>query len=137
MKFTSASVHALHALKYLAKQPRGQPIVAETIATAEGLHWRFLLRLLNLMEKAGILRTKRGRFGGYMLARPARSITLLEVVEAVDGPVRFDVPPPPAGGGARLDAELRRVCDAAAEAARRRLARVTVADLAGGGAADT
>jgi hypothetical protein len=56
------------------------------------------------------------------------------LVEGIDGPVRRDVPRwTKAVAGLRLDARLQAVCDAAAEVARRRLRRVTLAELAGDG----
>jgi DNA-binding IscR family transcriptional regulator len=79
---------------------------------------------------AGVLHDLRAPNGGYRLARPARSITLLE---AVDGPVRGKAPRVGVGEAARLDARLERVCEAVAETVRRRLRKVSRADLAGEG----
>jgi DNA-binding IscR family transcriptional regulator len=72
-----------------------------------------------------------GPGGGYRLARPPQDISLLEIVEAVDGPVRGDVPQTVTGADAGIDHRLRAVCHAAAEAVRRCLGRVSVAELAG------
>jgi DNA-binding IscR family transcriptional regulator len=71
--------------------------------------------------------------GSHRLVRPARSITLLEVVEAVDRPVRGEAPVVGGRRHARLDARLQAVCEGVAELVRRQLRRVTVADLAGEG----
>jgi DNA-binding IscR family transcriptional regulator len=90
--------------------------------------------VLGDLASAGLLRSGRGTGGGYRLARPARSVTLLGVVEAVDGPVRGEAPRVGVAEGARLDARLQRACETVAETARRRLRRVSLAELAGGGA---
>jgi DNA-binding IscR family transcriptional regulator len=78
------------------------------------------------------LKSVKGPNGGYSLARPPKDVTLLEVIEAVDGPVRGVAPPVGQGGAAALDRRLQQMCDEAAVLARERLARVTVAELAKG-----
>jgi Rrf2 family protein len=134
MKLTSACVHALRALAFLARHGGDGPVTVDAIARAEGLSEGFLGRVLTALAKAGVLLGGRGSSGGYRLARPARDITLLEVVEAVDGPVWGRAPGVGGPDGARLDAELQAVCDDAAGAVRCRLRRVTVAELADEGA---
>jgi Rrf2 family protein len=131
MKLTSACLHALRALVYLALHGGEGFIPADTIAAARGLPRPFLTKGLTGLTKAGVLVTERGPNGGSRLARPARSITLLEVVEAVDGPVRGEAPW--VGEDSRLDGRLQAVCDRVAEVVRRRLRRVSLADLAGEG----
>jgi Rrf2 family protein len=133
MRFTSACVHGLRALVHLARHEGDGLISGDAIADAEGLSWTFLTKALTALAKARVVVASRGRRGGIRLARPARSITLLEVVEAVDGPVRGEAPRVGGRGHARFDARLQAVCDGAAKAVRRRLRRVTVADLAGEG----
>jgi Rrf2 family protein len=131
MKLTSASVYAVRGLVFLARHPGDHSITAETIAGPEGLSEVFLRKVLAQVGAAGAVRSTRGLHGGYALARPARRITLLDVVEAVEGPLRRDVPRWESGAaGARLDARLQVVCDAAAEAVRVRLRKVTLAQLA-------
>jgi Rrf2 family protein len=133
MKLTSLCVHALRALVYLARHGEGGLVTTHTIAEDEGLSESFLLKSLKPLVAAGVLRSVRGPGGGYRLARPARSITLLEVVEAVEGPVRGEAPRVGGGEHARFDAKLQAVCDDSAEAVRLRLRKVSLADLARGG----
>jgi Rrf2 family protein len=132
MKLTSACVHALCALTHLARHQGGGLVASHTIAAAEGLPESFLLKSLKPLVAAGVLRSVKGPSGGYRLARPARSITLLEVVEAVDGPVR-GLAPRFAGDDARFHAKLQAVCEGVAELVRRQFGKVSVADLARGG----
>jgi Rrf2 family protein len=128
MRLTSACVYALRALVYLARHRKGGFVSVEEIAGAGAPSEGFLRKSLKPLASAGVLRSSRGPRGGYRLARPARSITLLEVVEAVEGPLR-GFAPRLGGGGARLDARLQEVCEGAAEAVRRRLGKVSLADL--------
>jgi Rrf2 family protein len=130
MRLTLGCVYALRALEHLAAQPGGRPATARDIAEAQGAPKRFLLRALKALVSAGLLRSLRGPAGGYRLARPAAKITLLEVVEAVDGPIRGEAPLAREGRGG-FDSRLGAVCQAVADRVRRRLGKVRVSDLAG------
>jgi Rrf2 family protein len=57
----------------------------EALATAESIPANYLVQILNELRNAGLIVSKRGKQGGYALARAADKITLLEIVEAVDG----------------------------------------------------
>jgi Rrf2 family protein len=133
MKLSHACVYALRALTYLARHDAGGMVTAHTIAEAQGLPERYVRKTLEALASAGVLHAAKGPNGGYRLARAAGSIALLEIVERVDGPVRGAAPRVGTGGAARLDRRLQRVCDAVAEGVRRRLGKVSLADLAGRG----
>src|SRR5437588_7469747 len=89
MKLTRASSYALHAVVFMAaqKQPN-KPVASHNIAKARGIPERFLLKVLKPLVSARLLMSIKGPNGGYRLARAANEITLLEVVEAVDGPIQ-------------------------------------------------
>jgi Rrf2 family protein len=133
MKLSSACAHAVCALTYLARHRGDGWVAAHTIAEAEGLSKGYLVNTLRRLVAAGVLHALRSPNGGFRLARSVRSVTLLEVVEAVEGPLRGQAPALGGGKHARLDARLQRVCEAVAETVRRRLGRVSLADLAGRG----
>ena len=88
------------------------------------------MKVLRPLVSARLVRSRKAPSGGFHLAKPANRITLLEVVEAVEGPVRGEAPVwgPDQGG---LDARLREVCEEVAGLVRRRLGRVRLSDLAG------
>jgi Rrf2 family protein len=130
MKLSLAAAYALHALVLLARHEGGGLVRADALAGGR-TPVRALRKALTSLVGAGVLYGSRGAGGGYRLARPAVSITLLEVVEALDGPVKGEVPR--LGKDAGLDARLREVCDRIAAAVRARLRKVTLADLAGEG----
>src|SRR5262249_33109863 len=89
-------------------------------------------KVLKPLVSAGVLVSLRGPHGGYRLAKPAAGVNLLDVVGAVDGAVRGEVPRWEAGAGGELDDRLQAVVDATAEAVRGQVRKVTVADLACG-----
>src|SRR5262245_43075435 len=106
MKITHATVYGLHALAYLARQERARPIAHHLLAQAQGSPELFLLKVLKQLTLAGVLRSLRGPNGGYCLARKPRDISLLDVVEAVEGPWRSQAPFESKGGGG-LDGRLQ------------------------------
>jgi Rrf2 family protein len=118
-------VYALHGLEYLAS-PGGGPAAAHEIAREQGLRRDFLRKALVPLVRAGLLLSQKGPNGGFRLARPASRVSLLEVVEAVGGPLRGEAP-----RVGVLDARLRAVCERAADLVRRRLGQVRLSDLAG------
>jgi Rrf2 family protein len=131
MRLTNATGYALAALVYLARHGDGRLLSASAIAKVEGLPEKFLLKVLKPLVGAGVLHSARGPGGGYLLARPAKGITLLEVMEAVQGPVRGEAPAVGTSAEARrLDVQLQATCEKAAETVRGRLRRVSLADLA-------
>jgi Rrf2 family protein len=129
MKLSRASGYAAQALVELSGKKPGKLVASHTIAQATGMPEKFLLKVLTALARSRVVLAVKGPNGGYRLARPAKDITLLEVVEATDGPVRGMAPQVVADED--LDRRLQRVCDQAAEVVRRNLGRVSVADLAG------
>ena len=92
MRLSLTCGHALQALAYLAARGGGKPVASGTIAEARGLPEVYLAKALKALVSAGLPRSQKGPNGGYSLARPASRVTLLEVVETVDGPVRGEAP---------------------------------------------
>jgi Rrf2 family protein len=88
VKLTYRSEYALLALIFLARRAGdGGLFHAQDIAQAQGIPVRFLLQILFTLKKAALVRSVKGRSGGYELARPANTITVAEVVRLIDGPL--------------------------------------------------
>ena len=83
--------YALRALVLLALQPEGEYIAAGDLADHLSLPRRFVEQQVTSLARSGIVRCRRGASGGCALARPAGEVTVLDVVEAVQGDV-LDVP---------------------------------------------
>jgi Rrf2 family protein len=79
--------YALRAVAQVAAEGDAGPVKAEHIAQAQDIPLRFLLGILRELAQAQLLRSHRGTEGGYQLARPAREITLAEVMRVIDGPL--------------------------------------------------
>ncbi len=132
MKLTRASSYALHAVAHMAATGEDKPVASHHIARARGIPELFLLKILKPLVSARILRSVKGPNGGYRLARPANKITVLEIVEAVDGPIRGTAPLAD-GSKNGLDARLEEICAHAAEQVRRQLGKVHLSDLRASG----
>ena len=130
MRLSHASVYAVQALAHLGAAGADRPVTSAAIARARGIPAQFLRKLLRRLVSARILQPHKGPLGGYRLAKPAARITLLEVLEAVEGPLRGEAPLA-VGSRDPLDARLQEVCAAAAGRVRRLLGRVRLADLSG------
>jgi Rrf2 family protein len=133
MKLTRASSYALQAVAYMANQKKGKedrPIPSHTIADERNIPERFLLKVLKPLVSAQILLSIKGPNGGYRLARQASDISILDVVEAVDGPIRGAAPLNPGQSDHGLHRRLDLVCSQIADQVRKHLARVKVSELA-------
>jgi len=71
----------------LAKFPVGKTVGLKTLAEKKGLPYRFLSKMAVKLKKAGLLKSREGREGGYRLARLAGKISVGEVIRALEGPV--------------------------------------------------
>lgn len=131
MKLTRASSYALHAVAYMAQQKNNRPVASHHIAEARGIPDRFLLKVLKPLVGARVLKSVKGPNGGYELARAPGDISMLEIIEAVDGPIRGNAPFAEKSNAA-LSTKLETICNASAEAVRKHLEKVRVSDLVSG-----
>src|SRR3954470_19145678 len=87
MIFTTKAEYGVRLLVELGRQASGQPVSLKAISEAEGLPLAYLERIVALLRKAALVESTRGAHGGYRLSRPAESITMDEVVLALEGAV--------------------------------------------------
>ncbi|MDD4170915.1 MAG: Rrf2 family transcriptional regulator [Syntrophomonas sp.] len=87
MNINQATDYGFRAVLYLARNSEKKLVEAQTIARNEVVPMRFLLKIMPSLIKAGIVRSQRGVGGGYALARDPQDITLLDVLEAIEGPI--------------------------------------------------
>jgi len=128
MKLSRTAAYAVQAAVQLAAEDGGAPIPCSHLAATGRMPERFLLQILRQMVKHGVLLSTRGADGGYVLGRQADKITLLEIIEAVDGPLEAGCPPSD-GLPSTSRAKLERALGDLVSNARRELASVHLADL--------
>jgi Rrf2 family protein len=76
--------YGLRLLIDLAQQPEGIPVPASAAAARQHVPEAFVAQILNTLQKAGLIESRRGPHGGHMLARPAGSITVAKVVDTFE-----------------------------------------------------
>src|SRR5450432_17833 len=81
------SRYALRALLFLAARGYTIPVQISEIAESERIPRKFLEAILLELKKTGIVRSHRGRLGGYSLGRPAKDISFADVLRVTDGPL--------------------------------------------------
>ena len=87
MQITRQADYAIRAVRYLAKQDPGKNVATATVAREMQIPPSFLAKIISQLSIAGLLRTSRGARGGVLLARESKDISVLDVVEAIDGPI--------------------------------------------------
>jgi Rrf2 family protein len=129
MRLTRASSYALHAVVHMAGQKKSGPTASHHIAKKRKIPERFLLKVLKPLVSAGILDSIKGPNGGYSLARSPNDITVLDVIEAVDGSIRGIAPTTNDDPHNPLNRRLDQLCSQAAEQIRKLLGKVKISDL--------
>jgi Rrf2 family transcriptional regulator, cysteine metabolism repressor len=114
ISITSKSPYAVLALAELARTGGTEPVPIGELARRRDVPVQFLEQLFAVLRRGGVISSQRGVKGGYRFAREPSTITVLEVVELLDGPIGRDA---------------QGVFDQAAEAARKVLGETTIADV--------
>lgn len=104
MRITTTSRYGVRALFDVAYHGGGQPTQIKDISRRQKISQRYLEQIFNRLLKAGLLKSRRGPRGGYMLARDPSEISVGDIINAAQGPI---VPVRCLGG----DAEAEKVCD--------------------------
>ena len=91
MQITRQADYAVRAILYLARVENNERVATSRVAKNQKIPSSFLAKIIAQLSIAGLLDTLRGAHGGVRLAREPRNITLLEVVEAIAGPIQLNV----------------------------------------------
>jgi Rrf2 family protein len=140
MKLSDGVEWGVHACVLLAVLPSEAALPAARLAEYHGVPSAYLAKHLQALARAGVLDTVKGPRGGYRLSRPPAEITVLEVVEAIDGDepafrcteIRRRGPSAVAAREYRTPCGIHRTFTRADDAWRAELAATTIADLVTG-----
>ena len=132
MRVSRSTGYALLAAGYIAKNQGDSAVLALDISNQYDIPLEYLLKILQQLVRANVLRSKRGPRGGFWLAKPTSKITMLEIIEAVDGELSGELN---LGKRARKDkygAEVQRAFDKAISGARAVFLKAKLSNLLAG-----
>src|SRR5512144_2890628 len=89
MQITRQADYAVRAVLHLARIGSSERAATSTVAKEQNIPPSFLAKIISQLSIAGLLHTSRGARGGVTLARDPKDVTLLEVIEAIDGPIQL------------------------------------------------
>ncbi len=84
MKLSPIEEYGLRCLMQLARRPAGQPVTIRTISEAEGLSTAYVGKLMFLLQRAHLVQSTRGVQGGYVLAKDSATLSLAEILHALE-----------------------------------------------------
>ena len=87
MRMSAKAEYAVRAMTQLASVTPGVPVKTDDLAKAQGIPAQFLVDILSALRADRLVRSHRGRDGGYELARPADQISIADVLRCIDGPL--------------------------------------------------
>lgn len=91
LQLSRSSDYAVRLMVHLASQVDGRPVPQADIASSQQIPEAYLQKLLAALSKAGLVTGRRGPGGGFVLTQEPWRVSLLDVIEAVDGPVALNV----------------------------------------------
>lgn len=118
MKISRSTGYGLIAVGFVAQHYQEGAVLAQRVSKAYNIPLEYLLKILQQLVKAEVLRSKRGPRGGFSLARPAEQINLLDIIEAVDGPMVTSAHLAEQAKGEPFSIKMEQVCREAAEKAK-------------------
>ena len=129
MRISRSAGYGLLAVGYIAQHKGEKIILSDTISQKYDIPLEYLLKIMQQMVRANILRSKRGPRGGFSLARAPGKITMLEIIEAVEGPLSSELLMAEQAPRDKFGAKAEKVHAAATEAAKKVLKSIKLSDL--------
>ncbi len=87
MKISRSVSYALVAVGYIAGNQEDSPVLAARVSKEFGIPLEYLQKIMQQLVRANVLKSKRGPRGGFSLAHDPKDISMLQIIEAIDGPL--------------------------------------------------
>ena len=129
MKLSGATGYGLLAVAYIAQNKDQGLILSTDVAKKYNISWEHLQSIMQRLVRARILQSKRGPRGGFSLARPATKITMLEIIEALEGVFDISLGFEECGPRNKFAAKTERAYAKAIAQSRAALKKVKLSDL--------
>lgn len=131
MRISRSTCYAILALGYIAENKNQKIILSQDMAKKYDIPLEYLLKLLQQLVKANILHSKRGPHGGFSLAKSPQNITVLQIIEAIDGPFASHTSLTDQSSGAKIGAQVDKVYEKAIAQAKAVFTKAKLSTLIG------
>ncbi len=132
MKISRSTGYALVAVGFVAEEGKEGPVLAAKISKAYDIPLEYLLKILQQLVRVNILRSKRGPRGGFFLARKTDEITILQIIEAVEGPMLTQANLAELTGNAAFSVKMEEACNGATKKLRAIYDSAVLSDMLAG-----
>lgn len=132
MRISRSTGYALLAVGYIAQNQSEGLVMSQDIAREYDIPLEYLLKILQQLVRAHVLKSKRGPSGGFALAKPPSKISMLHVIEAVEGPMTSHMSLAEQSKGSKLSGKVEKVFDKAVSQARAVFDKTKLSSLIGG-----
>lgn len=130
MRLSKASAYGVLATVFVAERGTGRPVQAASIAQACDIPFNHLVKILQQLVRCGVLLSERGPRGGFRLARQPGEISVLDIVQGIDGPIAGESAiEPELIASIPAATRLHLACNDVASFARQRLRQSSILDL--------
>ncbi len=129
MKISRSTGYALVAVGFIAQNQEEGTVLASRITDEYNIPLEYLLKILQQLVRANILRSKRGPRGGFTLSRPADEITMLDLVESIDGPLETHLSLAEMTNNASFSQKMEDVCKKAVIEAKKVFEQTKLSDM--------
>ena len=129
MKISRSTGYALVAVGYVAQNYQQGAVLAARVSKEYNIPLEYLLKILQQLVRANVLRSKRGPRGGFFLARDAENISMLEIIEAVDGPMFSHLQLAEQTNNAPFSLKMEKVCNDVTEQVRAIFGRAMLSEI--------
>jgi Rrf2 family protein len=129
MNLSKSVTYGMIAMGHIAKQNDGHSVPSEEIAKEFDIPNEFLVKIMSQLARTGLLRSKRGPLGGFSLAKPAKEISLLEIIEAVEGSLKSSYGIAEQTKKQRFAINMDAICNKAADQGMAILKKARLSDL--------
>ncbi|OHB57662.1 MAG: hypothetical protein A2173_04580 [Planctomycetes bacterium RBG_13_44_8b] len=129
MRISRSTGYALLAVGYIAKNENKKTILSQDISKEYDIPLEYLLKILQQLVRANVLHSKRGPRGGFSLAKPTKQISMLDMIEAVDGPMTCQLSIAEQSGREKFSIRAEQVYEKAVAQTRNILEKAKLASL--------
>ena len=110
MNISRSAGYGMMAVGYIAQNDSDALVLASTVSKEYNIPTEYLLKILQQLVRANILRSKRGPRGGFSMAKPTNEISMLEIIEAISGPLSGHLELSEQAKGAPFSFKMEDVC---------------------------